>query len=84
MMMEVHHLEEDINFILNRLDKWVQTENVPSKIPFDKSVIYNEPYGVALVMGAWNYPLQLTMLPVAGRPMLRRLPKRSFWALLNE
>ncbi|XP_042880674.1 aldehyde dehydrogenase, dimeric NADP-preferring-like [Penaeus japonicus] len=66
MMMEVHHVEDDVNFILNRLDKWVQTEEVPSKIPMDQSVIYNEPYGVVLVMGAWNYPLQLTMLPVAG------------------
>lgn len=65
-MMEVHHLEDDVNFILNRLDKWVRTEEVPSKVPLDKSLIYNEPYGVVLVMGAWNYPLQLTMLPVAG------------------
>lgn len=29
-------------------------------------VIYNDPYGVVLVIGAWNYPLQLTMAPVAG------------------
>ncbi|KAK7069369.1 aldehyde dehydrogenase 3, member A2, partial [Halocaridina rubra] len=64
--MEVHALIDDINYILNRLDKWVKEEPVPSKIPFDKSYIYKEPYGVVLVMGAWNYPLQLTMLPVAG------------------
>lgn len=25
--------------------------------------IYKDPYGVVLVMGAWNYPLQLTLLP---------------------
>ena len=25
----------------------------------DKAFIHPEPYGVALVMGAWNYPLQL-------------------------
>lgn len=28
--------------------------------------IYNDPYGVVLVIGAWNYPLQLTLLPVCG------------------
>ncbi|XP_066941585.1 aldehyde dehydrogenase, dimeric NADP-preferring-like isoform X1 [Macrobrachium rosenbergii] len=66
MMLEVHGLINDIDYTLNRLDKWVKTQEVPSKIPFDKSYIYNEPYGVVLVMGAWNYPLQLTMLPVAG------------------
>lgn len=29
-------------------------------------IIYNDPYGIVLVMGAWNYPFQLTLLPVAG------------------
>lgn len=28
--------------------------------------MYKDPYGVVLVIGAWNYPLQLTLLPVAG------------------
>lgn len=32
----------------------------------DGVYIYHDPYGVALIMGAWNYPLQLSMLPVAG------------------
>lgn len=32
----------------------------------DTCVIYNDPYGVVLIMGAWNYPLQLTLLPLAG------------------
>lgn len=26
--------------------------------------IIKDPYGVVLVMGAWNYPLQLTLLPM--------------------
>lgn len=32
----------------------------------DTVVIHKEPYGVALVIGAWNYPLQLSLLPVAA------------------
>lgn len=32
----------------------------------DDVVIYNDPYGVTLVIGAWNYPLQLLLLPVSG------------------
>ena len=28
--------------------------------------IPREPYGVVLVMGAWNYPLQLSLAPVVG------------------
>lgn len=33
---------------------------------FDDILIHKDPYGVVLVMGAWNYPLQLTLLPVVG------------------
>lgn len=29
-------------------------------------LVYNDPYGVVLIIGAWNYPLQLTLLPVSG------------------
>lgn len=32
----------------------------------DDVLIHKDPYGVVLVMGAWNYPLQLTLLPVVG------------------
>lgn len=32
----------------------------------DEVLIYNEPYGVALVMGAWNYPLQLSLVPFSA------------------
>lgn len=32
----------------------------------DDVLIHKDPYGVVLVMGAWNYPLQLTLLPVIG------------------
>lgn len=33
---------------------------------FDDILIHKDPYGVVLVIGAWNYPLQLTLLPVVG------------------
>lgn len=32
----------------------------------DSVVIYKEPYGVTLIIGAWNYPLLLLLMPVAG------------------
>lgn len=32
----------------------------------DDVVIYKDPYGVVLVIGAWNYPLQLLLLPMSG------------------
>ena len=32
----------------------------------DTTYIHREPLGVCLVMGAWNYPVQLTLQPVTG------------------
>ena len=46
------------------------TPRNPRKCPkspitlFDSPYIHPEPYGVVLVMGAWNFPLHLTLAPV--------------------
>lgn len=32
----------------------------------DGVYIFNDPLGTVLVMGAWNYPLQLTLVPAAA------------------
>jgi len=32
----------------------------------DTVLIYNDPYGVVLIMGPWNYPIQLALLPLIG------------------
>jgi acyl-CoA reductase-like NAD-dependent aldehyde dehydrogenase len=32
----------------------------------DTVIIYNDPYGVVLIMGAWNYPFQLSLMPLVG------------------
>jgi len=32
----------------------------------DSTFIKRDPYGVVLVLGAWNYPLMLTLCPAAG------------------
>ena len=33
----------------------------------DQTLIHYDPLGVVLIMGAWNYPLQLSLAPLAGR-----------------
>lgn len=32
----------------------------------DQVLIYNDPFGVVLVMGSWNYPIQLPLVPFSG------------------
>ena len=32
----------------------------------DNMYIMPDPYGVTLIIGAWNYPVQLVLLPLVG------------------
>ena len=32
----------------------------------DKTIIRPEPYGVVLIIGSWNYPLHISLAPLAG------------------
>ncbi|KAK7068573.1 aldehyde dehydrogenase 3, member A2 [Halocaridina rubra] len=66
VIFETDFMLKDLDFILSRLDEWVKKQEVSSIVPEDKSFIYHDPYGVVLVMGAWNYPAQLTLIPAAG------------------
>ncbi|XP_066153085.1 aldehyde dehydrogenase, dimeric NADP-preferring-like [Euwallacea fornicatus] len=67
-MHEIGFLIVEINDILRYLKDWMKPE-VPKKPLlnfFDDIRIYSDPLGVVLVMGAWNYPLHLTLCPVLG------------------
>ncbi|XP_064106525.1 aldehyde dehydrogenase, dimeric NADP-preferring-like [Macrobrachium nipponense] len=68
ILLELNLLKDDIRHILRNLDDWTQPEKVPRNMLtlFDKPLIFHDPYGVVLIMGAWNYPVQLALLPVSG------------------
>lgn len=58
----------EISVMLKNIKKWSAPELVGGDIANfpSKSFIYPEPFGVSLVMGAWNYPFQLTIAPGIG------------------
>ncbi|KAI9274113.1 Aldehyde/histidinol dehydrogenase [Helicostylum pulchrum] len=61
-------LDECLYFLKN-LDKLVQDEKVKARSivnAMDKVIIRRVPLGVVLVLGSWNYPVQLSLLPVIG------------------
>ncbi|CAB3229014.1 unnamed protein product [Arctia plantaginis] len=68
VLLEVDYLINDLKNTIHYLDEWSAPEKPPKGIVniLDKVVIYNDPYGVVLVVGAWNYPLQLLLLPMSG------------------
>ena len=59
---------EEICFALKNLKKWSKPQKVKSALAQvgSKRYIYPEPYGVALIISPWNYPIQLTFAPLIG------------------
>jgi aldehyde dehydrogenase (NAD+) len=52
---------------INSLDEWMKpVEVVPSQNKNDKARIVHEARGVCLILGPWNFPLGLTMGPLAA------------------
>ncbi|XP_034245884.1 aldehyde dehydrogenase, dimeric NADP-preferring-like isoform X1 [Thrips palmi] len=67
-IMEIEICKNEIRQTLLNLKDWMQPDR-PEKTfvnMLDDVAIYKDPYGVVLVMGAWNYPVQLTICPVIG------------------
>ena len=65
---ETGFLLSEINFTLKNLRQWMQPERVRTNLlnfP-SSSYIMREPLGVVLIIGAWNYPLQLLFNPLIG------------------
>lgn len=65
-LTEIQFLKTDIKHTLKALPKWTKPTKVgnPMLAWPAKSTLVPEPLGVVLVLGAWNYPLQLTLAPV--------------------
>ena len=62
---EIYYLTTELNFALKHLKSWMRSRKVFTPLQYrpGRSYYYREPYGVVLVMGAWNYPLQLALAP---------------------
>lgn len=68
VLTEVGLLVTEIDYILEHLKSWMAPAEPEKNLItiLDKVRIYNDPKGVVLVMGAWNYPINLTLMPVIG------------------
>lgn len=65
---EVALVHEEISYFLKNLPKLMRPKKVRSSLVSlpSKSFIYKEPYGISLIIGPWNYPIQLIFEPLVG------------------
>ena len=64
---EVLNIIGNIQRNIDNLDAWMApTEVTPSMNPNDRAQILYEARGVCLILGPWNFPLGLTLGPVAA------------------
>lgn len=66
--LEIVPVSMEITHMLEHLKCWMKPTytDVPAMMQPASSEIIAEPYGVCLVMGAFNYPISLTLGPVIG------------------
>ncbi|MBF8455820.1 aldehyde dehydrogenase [Kaistella sp. G5-32] len=65
---EISFVIKDIDYFLNNLKSLAKPKSVRTNLAnqFGSSKIYSEPLGCTLVIGAWNYPLQLSLSPMVA------------------
>lgn len=57
---------EEIHIAKRHLKQWMKPIRVKSSLTtlFGSSCIYNEPYGTVCIISPWNYPVQLSFVPM--------------------
>lgn len=67
-LTELNLIYNEIDFFLKNLDQLSRPDKVKTALSLQpgKSHIYYDPLGVTLIIGAWNYPYQLTLSPMVS------------------
>lgn len=65
---EIYTVLHEIDLHIKHVDSWADAESVAgSMVTFpSKSLIYKQPKGTILIIGAWNYPVYLILMPLIG------------------
>ena len=67
-MTEIGMILDEIGFHIKHLRRWAKAKTVKTPMAqfHAKSFVIPEPYGVALIISPWNYPVQLSLEPLVG------------------
>ncbi|XP_035479321.2 aldehyde dehydrogenase, dimeric NADP-preferring [Scophthalmus maximus] len=67
-LLELIGIENEIKLAIEKLAEWAAPRHVEKNLLTisDEVYIQPEPLGVVLIIGAWNYPWAVTLLPLIG------------------
>ncbi|MDN5212814.1 aldehyde dehydrogenase [Fulvivirgaceae bacterium BMA12] len=67
-LTEIFPLYEELDIAIKNARRWVKHRKVKTNLMNQpaKSYLVPEPLGVSLVIGAWNFPYNLSLVPVVG------------------
>lgn len=67
-LTEVGVVYDEINLHIKNIHKYAKREKLKSSLMFfpSSSYLYKEPYGNVLIIGPFNYPFQLVVIPLIG------------------
>lgn len=67
-LTEVGLVYDEINIHIKNIHKYAKREKLKSSFMFfpSSSYLYKEPYGNVLIIGPFNYPFQLVLIPLIG------------------
>ncbi|KAM4531013.1 aldehyde dehydrogenase family 3 member B1 isoform 1-T2 [Odontesthes bonariensis] len=68
ILSEVEIVINELHHAISNISGWMQPEYVAKSLAtkLDDCFVRREPLGVVLIIGPWNYPLQLLLLPMVG------------------
>jgi len=67
-LYEVTNVLNEIAIAINNINHWTRPERVPGDMStaFAKLTVRPEPMGTVLIIGAWNFPFCLTIVPLVS------------------
>lgn len=67
-LAEYHFLQQEIRLVGRKLRSWLKPRRAGNPLYFlpARNRVVREPFGAALVMSPWNYPLQLALSPLVA------------------
>lgn len=65
---ELGSVYSEIDYMIKHVKDWAKPKRVPTSLAhfYSKSHIYQEPYGRVLIIAPWNFPIQLSFVPLVG------------------